>query len=95
MESLKKENRPIGIGGSDIAALLGLSPYKTPLELWAEKVGHPGLKASQGIHLRFGQHVEPFIAKEYERSTGLVTHVHPETITHPLQTLCMGIYTGL
>lgn len=79
MELIETNKRPHGIGGSDIAALLDLSPYKTPLELWAEKVGHPGIKESQGIHLRFGQHVEPFIAKEYERSTGLVTHVYPQT----------------
>jgi putative phage-type endonuclease len=90
MELIKTNKRPHGIGGSDIAALLGLSPYKSPLELWAEKVGHPGIKESQGIHLRFGQHVEPFIAKEYERSTGLVTHVHPETIIHPIHGFMYG-----
>jgi hypothetical protein len=44
MDHEKSTQRPHGIGGSDIAALLGLSPYKTPLELWAEKVGHPGKK---------------------------------------------------
>jgi len=27
------------IGGSDVATILGLNPYKTPLELWAEKTG--------------------------------------------------------
>lgn len=90
MELIKTNKRSHGIGGSDIAALLGLSPYKTPLELWAEKVGHPGIKESQGIHLRFGQHVEPFIAKEYERSTGLVTHSYPETIIHPLHDFMYG-----
>ena len=90
MDHEKSTQRPHGIGGSDIAALLGLSPYKTPLELWAEKVGHPGIKESQGIHLRFGQHVEPFIAKEYERSTGLVTHVYPQAITHPLHDFMYG-----
>ena len=90
MELNETNKRPHGIGGSDIAALLGLSLYKTPLELWAEKVGHPGIKESQGIHLRFGQHVEPFIAKEYERSTGLVTHVYPQTLTHPLHDFMYG-----
>ena len=86
----KNQHRPIGIGGSDIAALLGLSPYKTPLELWAEKVGHPGLKASQGIHLRFGQYVEPFVAKEYERSTGQTTHTNNEPLFHPLYDFMYG-----
>lgn len=31
--------RKNGIGGSDAAAILGLSPYKTNVELWEEKVG--------------------------------------------------------
>ncbi len=69
----KSKARPHGIGGSDIAALLGLSPYKTALQLWAEKVGHPGALQPQGIHLRFGQHLEPFVASEYEQATGLHT----------------------
>ena len=31
--------RAKGIGSSDVAALLGLSPYKSNTELWEEKVG--------------------------------------------------------
>jgi putative phage-type endonuclease len=76
-------NRPHGIGGSDIAALLGLSPYKTALQLWAEKVGHPGALEPQGIHLRFGQHLEPFVASEYEQATGLHTCEVGSPIFHP------------
>jgi putative phage-type endonuclease len=76
-------NRPHGIGGSDIAAVLGLSPYKTALQLWAEKVGHPGATEPSGIHLRFGQHLEPFVASEYERVTGLHTSEVGYPIFHP------------
>jgi putative phage-type endonuclease len=76
-------NRPHGIGGSDIAALLGLSPYKTALQLWAEKVGHPGAVEPQGLHLRFGQHLEPFVASEYEQATGLHTSEVGSPIFHP------------
>lgn len=75
--------RPHGIGGSDIAALLGLSPYKTALQLWAEKVGHPGAAEPQGIHLRYGQHLEPFVAREYEQVTGLHTSEVGTSIFHP------------
>jgi hypothetical protein len=28
-----------GIGGSDVAAILGLSPWNAPLSLWMKKVG--------------------------------------------------------
>ncbi len=30
------------LGGSDIAAVLGLSPWKTPVALWADKIEPPG-----------------------------------------------------
>lgn len=30
---------PITIGGSDVAAIFGISPWKTPLDLWLEKSG--------------------------------------------------------
>jgi predicted phage-related endonuclease len=33
------------IGGSDIDAILGLSPYRTPVDVWAEK---PGRSPGQG-----------------------------------------------
>lgn len=33
------ENRKIYIGGSDVACILGLNPWKTNLQLWLEKTG--------------------------------------------------------
>lgn len=33
------EHRKTGIGGSDAAAILGLSPFKTNIQVWEEKVG--------------------------------------------------------
>ena len=33
------EERKKGIGGSDVACILGMSPYKTNVALWEEKVG--------------------------------------------------------
>lgn len=33
------KERKKGIGGSDVACILGMSPYKSNVELWEEKVG--------------------------------------------------------
>jgi len=33
-----QRNRRKGIGGSDVAAIAGLNPWKTPLQVWKEKV---------------------------------------------------------
>lgn len=74
--------RPWGIGGSDIGAIVGLSPYKSAVDVWLEKVGRREATAQQGIHLRFGHHLEPFVASEYERVTGHATVVLPQTLHH-------------
>lgn len=31
-------DRTVSIGGSDVAAILGISPFRTPLDVWREKV---------------------------------------------------------
>lgn len=36
------EVRQGGIGSSDAATAVGLNPYKSPLELWAEKTRRAG-----------------------------------------------------
>lgn len=36
-----REQRRKYLGGSDIAAVLGISPWKTPLQLWADKTTPP------------------------------------------------------
>lgn len=83
---LKKDHifkRTLGLGGSDIGALFGVSPYKTPLQLWREKMTPDAKFNHDALHLRFGQHLEPFIADEYERVTGLQTLEHSQAIYHP------------
>jgi putative phage-type endonuclease len=70
------------IGGSDIGAILGLSPYKSPLEVWLEKTGKK-INRADSLPLRFGSFAEEFVASEYSRSTGFEL-VHDESIyIHP------------
>jgi len=33
------ELRRQGIGGSDAAAILGMNPWKSPMDVWLEKTG--------------------------------------------------------
>jgi putative phage-type endonuclease len=74
--------RPFGIGGSDIGAILGLSPYKTAFQVWTEKIDTSRQPSYDALHLRFGQHIEPFIAQEYEKLTGNKTVHHQQTLRH-------------
>ena len=51
----------------------------------ADQAGTPGAReVTEQINLRFGRHLEPFVAQEYERLTGFMTHEHPNTIRHPV-----------
>jgi putative phage-type endonuclease len=74
--------RPLGIGGTDIGAILGLSPYKTPLALWSELVSGESNPHRDLLHLRFGKHNESFVAHEYERESQLFTVEHRPTLFH-------------
>lgn len=61
--------RKTGLGGSDIGAILGLSPYRTPVDVWAEKTGRaPGQEET--LQMRFGTYAEEFVAREYTAKTG-------------------------
>ena len=88
--SVTNRTRPHGIGGTDIGAILGLSPYKTPLELWSELVSGEQPADRDLIHLRFGQHAESFIASEYERATDLFTAIHSPTLFHKKHEFMFG-----
>jgi len=63
------EARRSGIGGSDIAAILGLSKWRTPLGVWRSKVD-PIDDSEQSEPMYWGTVLESIILDEYERRTG-------------------------
>ena len=73
-----KGNIPYTIGGSDVAAIFGVSPWTTPLELWMIKKGRmkPPKKANAD-QLQMGHFLEPIAAYWYEQKTG--NHVYEDT----------------
>lgn len=65
-------NRRLGIGGSDCAAILGISRFKTPHDIWLEKTGRAEPESqehNQAIH--FGNVLEETVAQEYARREGV------------------------
>lgn len=60
------EFRKGGIGGSDAAVVLGVSPWKSALELWLEKTGQVE-DTKESTRLSAGSFLEPFIAAEVQR----------------------------
>lgn len=78
------ERRRSGIGGSDIAAIVGLSKFKTPYDVWLSKSGldEPEDEADKPW-LYWGSILEDVVAKEYAlRGGGKVQRVNAQLI-HP------------
>lgn len=58
------QERKKGLGGSDIAAILGLSPWRGPLEVYADKRGLIE-DAPDAPHLEWGRRLEGVVAQKY------------------------------
>ncbi len=73
--------RAIGIGGSDAAVTMGVSPYRTEQELYHDKVGTvfklPEQDTGKDFIFEYGHKVEPLVIDEFCRRTG--AKVIPET----------------
>lgn len=85
----QRAERRTGVGGSDIAALFGLSPYKTAYELYLEKLGvdEPEVETLEDyIRKERGNYLEAFVCHIYEKKTGnkfkakgdVPTKTHPQ-----------------
>ena len=64
-----KQNRLNGIGGSDVAAALGMSQYKSPYYLWCEKTGRIQNDVDNEA-MRVGRDLEEYVAKRFCEETG-------------------------
>jgi putative phage-type endonuclease len=73
--------RAKSLGGSDVGAVLGLSKYRSAVDVWVEKTGKEvGVRDS--LPLRFGQFAEAFVASEYALATGLSLVTHDAAVIH-------------
>ena len=66
--------RANGIGGSEIAAVVGLSPHESRFSLWHRKKGLVG-PVEENPQMRWGKKHEPTICAEF-------AELHPEWIVH-------------
>ena len=71
------EWRKNGIGGSDVAAILGISKWKSALELWLEKTGQAGDLEAENEAMEWGHIMEPVIRSHFKEVTGKkVVEIH-------------------
>lgn len=79
------EFRRQGVGGSDVAALMGLSSYKSPYELWCEKVGvleAPDLSDKGAVE--WGNRLEPLVGEKYAEE-------HPDRQVRRVNGVCRSL----
>lgn len=71
------------IGGSEAAAVLGLSRWATPLSVWAEKTGQIEPEdISEKLHVKLGNKLEQTVADLFMEETGKKVQKVNETIFH-------------
>lgn len=76
------------IGGSDVAAILGISPWRTPLDVYLEKVDprpEPTDPQRQRV-LERGKRLEPYVLDMLAEETGLVVVARNQRYIDPEHT---------
>lgn len=75
--------RRTGIGGSDVAPILGLSKWTTPLAVYLDKRGEAA-ETPDNSAMRWGRYLEPAVRQAYADETGREVRVPAEMLRHPL-----------
>lgn len=89
-------HRRRGIGGSDVAAIAGLSRWTSPFEVWLDKVDAPRPHdGDQSEAAQWGVLLEPVIRDEVARREGLTIHELPALIAHPEHDWMLANVDGL
>jgi putative phage-type endonuclease len=76
-------DQPGTISGSEIGAILGLSPFTSAMTLWAEKTNRLPKDFVGNTAMRLGQLVEPAIRSLYQEQ-------HPEDVVEEVGTYASG-----
>lgn len=70
------------LGGTDLAAICGLSPYRTALDVYLDKTSDD-IAEDTNSAMRWGTLLEDAVARAYSEDTGYSVSIEPNTIYHP------------
>jgi len=89
----QRAERKLGIGGSDMPIIMGLSTYKTPYQLYLEKIGEL-TKPDEMTELQYwGHQLEGIVRNEFAKRNN-VTVETPDTLVHPFHTFLRANIDG-
>lgn len=90
-ENLTREDwlsyRRLGIGGSDAAAIMGVSPFCTKRDLYYDKCGiTPAMEEEESnwVAKEVGHRLEDLVAEIFSKKTGLRVYPIRKMFRHPL-----------
>jgi len=86
------ELRRQGIGGSDAAAVLGISPFKTMRDLYYEKLGIAPAEPDESnwVQLEIGHLLEDLVARIFQQKTGLPIYSAKKMYRHPVHNFMLA-----
>lgn len=90
----QKEARKLGVGGSDISIILGISSYKTPLQLYLEKKGLLESSFVETPQQYWGNQLEVVIRKEFRKRNKVQVTTPKTTFIHPFHDFMRGNLDG-
>ena len=61
--------RKLGLGGSDMAAVLGLSPWRSPIDVWLDKTSDT-VEEKESEPMYWGNVLEEVVAQEFAKRSG-------------------------
>lgn len=89
----QREERKLGIGGSDMPIILGLSSYKTPYQLYLEKIGEVDTSQDMTEYQYWGHQLESVIRDEFAKRNNVAVET-PDTAIHPFHDYLRGNVDG-
>ena len=87
-------DRTTFIGGSDASVICGISPWKTPYQLWLEKTGKDPPPHIDNPAIHWGNILEPVLRQEFERLEGIKLTGIQEEVVHPEHDFIVGHIDG-
>ncbi|MGL4819500.1 MAG: YqaJ viral recombinase family protein [Bacilli bacterium] len=79
----QRKLRRLSIGGSDAAAILGLSKWKSPFRVWMEKTGAVEVPEINSWPIRWGTKTEHAVRELFEEESGKKVRQRYQTLVHP------------
>lgn len=98
-EGLSREEwlryRKCGIGGSDVAAILGISKWNSAISLWLDKTNQTNDPVEENEAMQWGTIMEPIIRKHFAEVTGKTVVEVKGILQHPEHPFMLADVDGL